>query len=65
MHHRHNGGRWHRRNNDIAGVIIGGIILNEIFRNNNQRYQQQCYDGNRQGHHQTGYYTEWDERVCN
>ena len=68
--HRHD--RWRNRqfNRDIAGVIIGGIILGQIFNNNNQRQYnnyapQQCYDVRRNGYDQYGNSVEYYERVCN
>jgi hypothetical protein len=62
-YYRHN----HRRgNNNIAGVIIGGIILNEIFRNNNQyRQYRQCHDVRRSGYDYNGNQVIYYERVCN
>lgn len=65
--HRPYGGRHHRRNNDIAGIIIGGIIINEIFRNNDRRrYQRQaCQDVRRSGYDYNGNQVIYYERVCN
>ena len=65
--HRPYGGRHHRRNNDIAGIIIGGIIINEIFRNNDRRrYRQEaCRDIRRQSYDNYGNSTIYYERVCN
>ena len=61
---------WHRRDRDIAGVIIGGIILGELLRNNNntryqQPYRQHCYDVRRFGYDSYGNRVEYFERVCN
>ena len=61
-------GGWHNnRNNDLAGIIIGGIIINEIFRNNDRRrYQRQaCQDVRRSGYDYNGNQVIYYERVCN
>ena len=64
--HRPYGGRHHRRNNDIAGIIIGGIIINEIFRNSNRRqYNNVCRDVRRSGYDHYGNQVIYYERVCN
>ena len=66
--HRPYGG-WHhnRRNNDLAGIIIGGIIINEIFRNNNRRgYNRNiCRDVRRQSYDHYGNQVIYYERICN
>lgn len=61
---------WHRRDRDIAGIIVGGIILGEILRNNNNRhyhqpYRQSCYDARRFGYDSYGNRVEYFERICN
>ena len=64
--HRPYGGRHHRRNNDIAGIIIGGIIINEIFRNSNRRqYNNVCRDVRRSGYDHYGNQVIYYERICN
>ena len=65
--HRPYGGWRNNRNNDLAGIIIGGIIINEIFRNNDRRrYQRQtCQDVRRSGYDQNGNQVIYYERICN
>ena len=59
-------GRHHRRNNDIAGIIIGGIIINEIFRNSNRRqYNNVCRDVRRSRYDHYGNQVIYYERICN
>ena len=61
-------GGWHsHRNNDLAGIIIGGIIINEIFRNNDRRRHQRqvCRDIRRSGYDHNGNQVIYYERVCN
>lgn len=67
---RHNQGYYrhnHRRgNNNIAGIIIGGVILNEIFRNNNRRqHVRQCHDVRNFYYDHYGNRVEYYERICN
>jgi hypothetical protein len=58
--------RRHGRNNDLAGIIIGGVILNELFRNNNRRrHVQQCHDVRNFYYDHYGNRVEYYERVCN
>ena len=61
-YYRHNN---RRGNNNIAGSIIGGIILNEIFRSNNHRQYRQCHDVRRYHYDHYGNRVEYYERVCN
>ena len=64
--HRPYYGRHHRRNNDIAGIIIGGIIINEIFRNSNRRqYNNVCRDVRRSRYDHYGNQVIYYERICN
>ena len=64
--YRPHGGRHHGRNNDIAGIIIGGIIINEIFRSNNRRqYNNVCRDVRRSRYDHYGNQVIYYERVCN
>jgi len=58
--------RHSSRNNDLAGIIIGGVILNELFRNNNRRrHVQQCRDVRNSYYDDYGNRVEYYERVCN
>jgi hypothetical protein len=63
--HRPYYGRHHRRNNDIAGIIIGGIIINEIFRNSNRRHNNVCRDVRRSRYDHYGNQVIYYERICN
>jgi hypothetical protein len=65
---RHSNGYGYRnnRNNDITGIIIGGVILNELFRNNNRRrHVQQCYDVRNYYFDHYGNRVEYFQRQCN
>jgi len=65
QNHRQFNGYYNSRNNDLAGIIIGGVILNELFRNNRRRHVQQCYDVRNYYIDHYGNRVEYFQRQCN